>query len=251
MIIDRDHIETILDKLRDLEVTYKKTNTEYIYENKQVPRVTEILSMMLNDDWIANWANGLGWKRISYKAFMQEAADKGTYAHLAVERFLNRKDPDIENMGIMINNIKQSVYSAFDGFLMWWYDIHTKYEDIELIFSEERLIYKYFAGTCDCLLKVDGKYWLIDFKTSSHMSYKYALQLAAYRYLLKELKDIDIDKAMILRLDKENHNYETYEYNMDNDEHKVFMNNCLEEFMLLSAAYKGRLFTEKQYNVIK
>ena len=83
------------------------------------------------------------------------------------------------------------------------------------------------------------------------MSYKYVLQLAAYRYLLKELKNIDVDKVMILRLDKDYHNYDTYEYNMDNEEHKELIDNCLEEFMLLSAAYKGRLYTEEEFNKLK
>jgi len=250
-IEDRQQIEDILEKLKTLEVAYKKTNTEYIIGDRQVPRVTEVLSMMLNDEWIANWANGLGWKRVSYKAFMQEAADKGTYAHLAVERYLNSNDPDIENMGIVMESIKTAVYSAFDGFLQWWNDIHRLYKDIEVIFSEERLIHEYFAGTCDCLLKVDSKYWLIDFKTSTHMSYKYALQLSAYKFLLKKLKNIDVDKVMILRLDKDCHNYGTYEYDMDNEEHRKLIDDCLEEFMLLSAAYKGRLYTEEEFNNLK
>ena len=43
-----------------------------------------------------NWANGLGWKRISYKAFMKDAQDKGTYSHLAIEKFLRKGNVDLD-----------------------------------------------------------------------------------------------------------------------------------------------------------
>ena len=98
-------------------------------------------------------------------------------------------------------------------------------------------------------IKVDNEYWLIDFKTSNHMSYNYALQLAAYKYLLKELRNINISKAMILRLDKSQYKYYTYEYDLiNNQEHIQFFNDCLQTFMLLCAAFIMRIYTKNKYD---
>ena len=40
----------------------------------------------------------------------------------------------------------------------WWDDINNGNE-VELIFSEKSLLCKYFGGTLDCLLKINGKYY--------------------------------------------------------------------------------------------
>ena len=81
------------------------------------------------------------------------------------------------------------------------------------------------------------------------MSYNYALQLAAYKYLLKELEGIEISKAMILRLDKINYTYYTYEYDLKNNkDHIEFFDNCLQTFMLLCSAFIMRMYTKEEYD---
>ena len=69
---------------------------------------------------------------------------------------------------------KDAVYFAFNSFLKWWDDINNG-NDVELVFSEKSLLCKYFGGTLDCLLKINGKYWLIDFKTSNHIEYSFII----------------------------------------------------------------------------
>ena len=247
MIIKEEKLQYILDKLSSIEI---ESRSNYQYDGKRVPRVTEILSAMLHEDFLMKWANNLGFKRISYKAFMKDASDKGTYSHLAIEMYLKNGYFDLNNTNEIPNNknIRDTVHSVISGFYEWWINLHKTHKNIEIIYLEETLIHKYFAGTCDCLLKVDGEYWLIDFKTSNHMSYNYALQLAAYKYLLKELRNIDISKAMILRLDKKMYCYYTYEYNMNNKSHLDFFNNCLQTFILLTAAFIMRITTKEEYD---
>ena len=246
MIIKEKDLQKIMDKLSEIEIQSK---SKYEYIGKRVPRVTEILSAMLHEDFLMKWANNLGFKHISYRAFMNDAADRGTYSHLAIEKYLKQGFLDLDTMNEIPNDkIRNTVSSVMAGFHSWWINIHKKYKNIEIIYLEETLIHKYFAGTCDCLLKVDKNYWLIDFKTSNHMSYNYALQLAAYKFLLKELKNIDISKAMILRLDKEKSCYYTYEYDMNNEIHLNFFNNCLQTFMLLTAGFIMRMTTKEEYD---
>ena len=247
MIIKEQDLKLIMNRLSEIEINSK---SNYKYEGKRVPRVTEVLSAMLHEDYLMKWANNLGFKRISYRAFMNDAADKGTYSHMAIERYLKQGYLDLEEMTEIPNNkIRETVSSVMTGFYKWWNLLHKEYKKIELVYLEKTLIHKYFAGTCDCLLRVDGEYWLIDFKTSNHMSYNYALQLAAYKYLLKELEGIEISKAMILRLDKVNYTYYTYEYDLkNNEEHIKFFNDCLQTFMLLCSAFIMRMYTREEYD---
>ena len=248
LIQDQEKIKSIMDELSKLEI---KSFNYLNNDGDNVPRVTEVLSAMLHDDFLMNWANGLGWKRIGYRAFLKAAAEKGTYSHLAIEKFLKTGIiPKLEELNIPNNEYFNTVKSTFTAFHKWWEFISSQHKEIKLVYSEEKLICKYFGGTCDCVLKVDDEYWLIDFKTSSHMNYKYSLQLSAYKYLLKELKGIDISKAITLLLDKESGEYSTYELFVSNPFHNKFMEDCLQTFMMLTSAYRMRLETNKQHDII-
>lgn len=248
MLLDNETVRTIMDRMSQIEIAGIKS--EYIYDDKRVPRVTEVLSTMLHKDGLMNWSNGLGWKRISYRAFMKDAAEKGTYSHLAVEKYLRNGYVDLDEMHLPNDQIRATVNSCMDAFVAWWTRLNEEHSDVEIIFLEETMVHPYFGGTCDCLLKVDGKYWLIDFKTSNHMNYNYALQLAAYRFLLKELKGIDIEVAMVLRLSKTDHVYYEHKLNLTNQFHVAFLDNCLETFMFLVMAFKMRVNTESEYEEI-
>lgn len=245
MIDNQKLISDLMNRMAEIDV---KSKDKYELDGKRIPRVTEILSAMLHEDSLLSWSNGLGWKRISYRAFMKEAAEKGTYSHLAIEKYLRNGFVDLNEMKIPSNIIFETVRSTMDGFMEWWKILHKNHKSIEVVFLEETLLHKYFGGTCDCLLKVDDKYWLIDFKTSNHMSYNYALQLAAYRFLLRELKGIIVSNCMVLLLDKTNHSYKTYELHLDeNPSHLQFIQDAEQTFMLLSAAFRARLYTTEEY----
>lgn len=245
MFVENETIKKLLDRMAEIEV---KSRDAYEVDGKRVPRVTEVLSAMLHEDNLMSWSNGLGWKRISYRAFMKEAADKGTYSHLAIEKYLKNGTLDVDKDIQTPNNIiRNTVISVMDGFLKWWKKLHKEYKNIEIIYLEESMMHPYFGGTCDCLLKVDGEYWLVDFKTSNHMSYNYSLQLAAYRFLLRELKGIEISKCTILIMSKTNHEYMEYSLTLKDTDHLEFINYCEQTFLTLVAAYKMRLYTNEKY----
>lgn len=248
MDINKDTQEVLNLLKRYSKLDYNTANPEYLFDGKEVPRVTMVLSAMLHKDGLMSWANSLGFKRIGYRSYLKAAADKGTYSHLAIERYLKYKEePDIDN-DLYPASVYLTVHSAFGAFMKWW-NLVTERNTTELIFSEEKMIGEYFAGTCDCVLKINDGYYLIDFKTSNHMSYNYTLQMAAYRYLLKTVKGIDIDGAIILKLDKENSEFTEYVIDIKNNPaHASYMDKCLETFMLLVSAYRMRFITEKEYD---
>ena len=62
MLVEKDTVSALMERMSKLEVESRDT---YQLDGKRVPRVTEVLSAMLHEDGLMNWANGLGKKRIS------------------------------------------------------------------------------------------------------------------------------------------------------------------------------------------
>lgn len=226
----------------------KEFEERYMYKKTRVPRTTEILSAMLHEDYLMTWANSLGFKRIGYKAYLKEAADKGTYTHHSIEEFLmNGIDPDFNKIPIFA---REATMNGYESFISWLTYVKRS-NKVKVLDVEKKLACKYFGGTLDCLLEINGKKWLIDFKTSNHVGYKYCLQLASYAYMLKEI-GIEIDGCLILQLDKTCVDYREYVLDLENNEdHKKFFQDCIDEFLLLAAAYYGRLNIERTYKELK
>lgn len=66
------------------------------------------------------------------------------------------------------------------------------------------------AGTLDFLAIMDGKLTLLDFKTSNNVSDDYALQVADYAYMFKEMTGIAIKQCKILHLSKDYDRFKIY-----------------------------------------
>tara|TARA_X000001382_G_scaffold116995_1_gene96412 strand:+ start:26 stop:385 length:360 start_codon:yes stop_codon:yes gene_type:complete len=60
-----------------------------------------------------------------------------------------------------------------------------------------------FGGTFDAIAEINGKNYLIDFKTSKSIYQEYVIQLAAYRQLWQEHSDLKIHGGIILKLSKD------------------------------------------------
>lgn len=223
---------------------YSSNNSRY-----GVPRVTEILSAMLHEDYLMQWSNAIGlYKRQKYQDVLDEAAYIGTYVHKAIENFLSQEDTNLNNHVCDNVLLFDKVNLAFNSFLEWWEII--KKNEYEILMQEETLICKYFGGTLDMLIKINGKVYLVDFKTSNHSSYKHFLQLSAYRYMLKEVKDIEIDGCIILMLDKKQAKFTEYVLDFSVVEHINFINKCEECFLSLVYAYYNRGIVENEYKEI-
>lgn len=211
-----------------------------------VPRVNDILSAMLHEDYLMKWSNAIGFKHKSYKDTLESAAYVGTCVHEAIENFLSN-DTDIDYDSIS-NNERSKVYNAFNSFKEWWSII--KKTAYRILFQEKSLICKYFGGTLDLLIEINGKIYLVDFKTSNHSSYKHFLQLSAYRYLLKECENIEIDGCIILMLDKNEFTFTEKVLDFSIPEHIQFIDNCEECFLSLVYSYYTRGIVETQFNDI-
>lgn len=220
-------------------------DSPYLFFGKPVPRVTSILSSMIHEDYIANWANSLGFKHKGYKATLQRSADIGTHAHTAIEYYLKNEDYFSLNNNIPYDVLKEA-YSAFEAFISYW-EMLNKNCKVELLGSELTLISKYFGGTCDAIFRIDDSIYIFDFKTSNSISYKYILQLAAYKYILEKYLYIPINGLCILQLSKFNEGYNEYIFNLSDEETKKLIDDAQDFFFELVIAYWKRILIENKF----
>lgn len=232
-----DSIIAALNKV-ELSCINTKSSTYHNNEGQKVPRVTEILSTMIHSDALMYWANSLGFKGMKYKTALNNAANIGTAAHNAIESFL-------------IDKLKTPNNIPFLGFMMW-YNIVTQEKGIpiQVIYIEHPLSCQWFGGTLDGLLRIGNKIYLIDFKTSNHVTYKYFLQLAAYRYMLRVLEGINVDGVIVLQLDKDEPGFNEYLLDFSCIDHVEFINHCEVSFLSLVCAFYNINKAEMMYKTI-
>lgn len=238
-------IESLLKKINMDELQIQVDR--YQYQGYNVPRVTEIISSMLHEDYLMIWANNIGlYKRRKYKDELENASNKGSYVHNAIEDYIqNNKDLDINTVE---SQYRFEVSYAYGSFKSWWSIISKR--NIKIIMQEQKLVCPWFGGTLDLLIEIDGKIYLLDFKTSNHDSYKYFLQLAAYRYMLKYFYGIEIYGCGIIKLNKKYIGFDEFIIDKENPNYEDFMNLCERTFLSLVYAYINRISTENYYKNI-
>ena len=202
---------------------------------------------MIHEDFLMVWANNIGlYKRQKYKDVLQSAADKGSYVHNAIEDYIqNNKELDLDTV---YSGYRTEVSYAYGSFISWWNIISKR--RVKVVMQEERLVCPWFGGTLDLLIDIDGRIYLLDFKTSNHPSYKYFLQLAAYRYILRNFYGIEIYGCGFIKLDKNIIGFDEFIIDQSNPEYEEFMNACERTFLSLVYAYICRCNTESYYNTL-
>ena len=117
------------------------------------------------------------WKLTEQTAFWKsgkdlgaEAADYGTMAHAWIEAYLRKTPVDLAALPGPARN-------AAEAFLAWEKEHHVEVVKTEQTFYNCKLNY---AGTADCVAKVDGELTLLDWKTSSGIYMEMAIQAWGY-----------------------------------------------------------------------
>lgn len=222
-------------------------DSEYRYNGIRVPRVTHILQSMLHDDYLLSWSNAMGlYKHMKYSDIMETATGIGSIVHNAIEQFIQKSEE--LDFSAVPDAYKREVYNSYTAFKKWWKTIET--HNYRIVMEEETIICKYYGGTLDLLIEIDGKLYLLDFKTSNHLSYKYFLQLAAYRRALFYERGISIDGTILLQLSKKAPIFNEIILFMDNLEDAEYMRRCDSMFMTLVLAYHQRQAVEDQASTI-
>ena len=226
--------------LQDIYSNRRLALSEYsgktrLYEkgNYYVPRVTALLDT-IKEDYLLQWANNLGWKRMSYTKTLQTYADIGTLVHNEIENYLKNGIPGIS--------------PGFLSFNEWW-ERFTSLNKVTNIESELSLECPYFCGTTDLFLTANGRNCLVDFKTSKHIGYKYIMQLAAYTYMLQTELNRPIDYCIIFQVDKtQPYKYQAYLYDLFNPEFSELFSYALEYVMHLSCGFVYNYFIRGRFD---
>ena len=205
----------------------------YEYEGIQVPRVTAIISKMIEEEGIKQWANSLGFHHQSYSRVLKDLAILGTLTHNAISTY------------IMGNPIPSDAPQyPMDSFRLWWSTILRS--GGQVLGSEVPVVCDLYGGTYDLLLKIKKKRYLVDFKTSNHVTYKYWLQLAAYTRVLRQ-QGVNINGLMILQLCKTDIAFREYVLDFSNQSHKEYFDICERTFMALLYSYYHITYLERRF----
>lgn len=123
-----------------------------------------------------------------YENRRDSGAGTGTEAHALVENFL-------KNNGVLVGGSSLEAMNAFNAFKKWYEKTKPEVVNVEeVIYSKEFE----FAGTYDCMLKIDGRVWLCDLKTTNASRTapqgvypENFMQLGAYAYAHDEQREYE------------------------------------------------------------
>lgn len=172
--------------------TYKNTDEfkeacGYTIDDAWYPRVTKIVSIKAKPALYGFYAqNGLA----RGKAITEKSAEEGTLIHETVEALMLGQEPEIPA------SIAPAVkaFQEFEEKL----NIRVQPENVERrIMSKDHR----YAGTIDALATIDGKFGVLDIKTSQAIYRDYNLQTSAYMDALKNRHE-DLETRWILRIDQ-------------------------------------------------
>lgn len=239
-------ILSTVDNIDNLESPYN-------FNGNPIPRVTSILSDMLHEDYLMTWANNVGlYQRKKHTEYNERACAIGELSHQGFELAVREMITDVRFFPFDRLNIPQeyyvSVHNAIASFMQWWKNIVDNHT-VEVLMLETPLVCEWYGGTCDCVLKIDGLVYLIDYKTSNYPSYKYHLQLAAYIMILENVYNLSVDGSIILLLSKNKVGFiEQYMNFKQNPEHRNYLGYLKNAFLSLVYSYYNRKTIESMYN---
>lgn len=166
-----------------------------------VPSSTWISSYVYKDVGFYKWLASKGWDEA--EAIKAEAGDKGSKVHNAIERMLDGVEVKMEDkfyskLSDADEELTAEEYTALYAFKEWF-----DKEKPEILMKESTVVSKKynFAGTVDCVAKLGGDIYILDWKTSQNIWPSMEAQLSSYKQALKEMgKSVSKAKLAILQL---------------------------------------------------
>ena len=244
-----------LDDLIDLEAIEhertKDTFATYTYNDIPVPRVTKIIDSVMNREFLITWALGLG--KYGYYNEKDFATSVGSKVHDMIEYFLKMGvDKEVDYYK---RSPKQApvVERAYNNFKDWYNHLINTGNTFELIDLEVPVTCPYYAGTLDCLARINNAVYLLDFKTSKKISYEYIIQVCAYKWIIDNgyTNLPHIDGIGIIRVDKEINRYEDLFLNTFVSEQNNIIDIFTRGFGSILSTYYHKINMEYKFNQYK
>ena len=165
-----------------------KEKAGYMIDGQFYPRVTKIIDIKSKPALYYFYGEAASYN--AAKEITENSAKEGTLIHEIVEKYMVGETPEIP----------LEIKPAVIGFLDF---IKTRNIDVQKDHVEKRIFHQVhrYAGTIDTLATIDGKFGVLDIKTSQAIYRDYNLQTSAYvEALLPEFPQIET--RWILRIDQ-------------------------------------------------
>lgn len=187
-----------------------RLHTKYTDRNGEVvPSVTTIIGNNLgwNKNALIGWARKMASQGIDPYKVRDKAGTIGTLAHKLIEYHLHREMGEegweVDFLDEYAPADVEKAMNGYNAFLEW-----EELASLEPLKMEERLVSEWhrFGGTIDLQANVNGKFSLVDFKTSNGLWPEHVIQLSAYEKLMVESGEIGKppEDIYILHLPKDN-----------------------------------------------
>jgi len=167
-------------------------------KNNPVPSVTTVLNKTSNKkDSIQQWRNRVGEEEAN--RIIKQSTDIGTMVHEALELYLNEQEwrnfSDNQDGVLAERMTEKFIESGLNSITEVW--------GLEVGLILDGL----YAGTADCVGKINGVPSLIDFKTARKMKKRewiedYFLQCCAYANAHNVMFSTEINQIVILMIDR-------------------------------------------------
>ena len=185
----------------------------YLIDGKNLyPSSTTILNFYPQSTQLTQWIAEKGWHES--QEIKTEAGKRGTNVHEAIEHLLKGGELSQE-----FYNLEE--WHKISTFISWYKEYEPKIIETETTVVSKK--YK-FAGKFDCLAKIDGRMYVLDWKTSKSAYPHFALQVASYAFALGEMRKINIEGTACVLLGARNKDgFRFLEYPDWNDNFKKFL----------------------------
>src|SRR3990167_7888335 len=156
----------------------------YVKDDKYVPSVTWIAGHYPKGIAFYKWLANKGWDES--EALKSAAGDKGSKVHTAIVDLINGKEVKMDSRYLnpstnQAEELTLEEYECLMAFTKWFQEVKPEVIAKEIVVWNDKYNY---AGTVDLVCKIDGKFWIVDFKTGQYVWPEYELQLSAYKAAL-------------------------------------------------------------------
>ena len=158
------------------------------------PSATTILNAYPTSEHLVKWIADNGFHES--RAMRDEAGRKGTKIHTAIELLLDGGEIIKESYTI-------EEWHKLDTFVKWHQDYKPEVIAFEVpVFSKKGG----YAGRVDCIAKIAGELYVVDWKSSANIHKSFPLQFAAYANAIQENTDLVINNVAAVQLGAKNKN---------------------------------------------
>lgn len=202
-----------------VEIVFYPNSHQYRLDGKRLTSVTAITGTIDKSTPLMLWAAKLS-KEYLLDMYNERIVINEEIIDKAVYQFREKKDK-AASIGSAVHDFAEAtiagetipmpedegVINGITAFLKWKEENKINFTNSErLVFSKKHN----YVGTLDAVGEIDGKKYLIDFKTSKGMYPEYYLQAAAYKKALEEETGEELEGVIVANFSKENGEFKIY-----------------------------------------